>query len=363
MNPLATWRLGRILRAQRLAGCLEIPLLAVVAAFLLSFGTPPFAASANGLAFMQKARFDWVAPGDAATEEFRSIPDVSLARPRIDGNYTYTPELVAVTAHLVRTSLWSRYQEQFLGANLSSRVPSDEAVLDEQTARALGARVGGQVVILAQLSGDGTAKPVTVAVGAIVPVYTEPGTNAGGLLALPGRLLGANAVLALSPAGRPERFGVDPARPAGAVTRGSLSAEFADGLLPLGSGPATSGTLLLGGLLWIVTMRRFARRKTDRDRRSVALLVTLGTPRRRASAASVVPFLTFVVTTLAIGALIADKVVLLDVQDVVVSPLALLPLGLLMLIGAGLVGYGTYRSLHSATDSDRLARTLMEAAS
>lgn len=360
LSAVPVLRVARLLHGRGAGGRWEIPLLAAVAALILSLGSAPFVAPANGFAFVGHARFGWLATATLDDEDYRTIPAISLARLRGNGDYTYTPELVDVTVHLVRTSAWRRYQDLFLGSTVRSPLTAGQAVLDQQTARALDVRVGGKVVVLAQMYGDANSRPVELVVGSVVPAYTDPGTTKTGLLAVTGQQMGGNAVAAIDAGARPMRLGLGDPAPEGATSQGEIRANFLSALLPPTAGPASSSTLLLGGLLWVSTLRRYARRMVDRDRRSVALLVALGSPGQRAARASLLPFVGATIVALVVGVAVADWLLLGWVQGVSAAPIAFVPLFLVLLTGIGLVGYRTYRQLRFATYSDHLALSLTE---
>ena len=360
MRTARAYRVSRSLRGPRsgAGGRWELPLLAAIATFILTIGSVPFIAPANGWRYLQKARFDWVAPASAVGEEVRAVPQVGLARIRNDGNYRYTPDMVFATMHLVRPASWQRYQDEYLGGNLHVSVRSDDLVLDEQSAHGLNVAVGDRVAVLA-FFGVSAAAPVEVRVGGIVPSYVEPGTSESGLLAVTGRGLGAAAVSALAPQGRAWRFGIGP-QPDGGRTRSAMMAEFLSRLVSSGAGPAASGTVLLGVFLWWIAIARYARRLVEHDRRAVALLVLLGCRARIASAIAALPVVAVGIASLAAGAAVCARAVLALIQGRYVSLLAFAPLAVLMALVTALAAYRSYRGLLVRVESAHLAACLTE---
>jgi len=365
VNPVTTVRLSRILQGDHSGragfgsgGRWELPLLAAIAAFILALGSGPFVAPAAGWRFMQAARFDWVASATTAQEDVRSVPLLQLTEPKADGDYSYTPDLTEVTMHLVRPSSWSRYVHTYLGGNVDAEVSSDDAIIDDQSARGLHLAVGDDVVILF-LSAAEEVKPVRVRIGAILASSVEPGAPTTGLVAITGRRLGAAAVAKIAPGGQGWRFGTG-SSPPGARTRISMRDSYLSALVAAGAGPATTGTVLLGALLWWIALARYARRLLEHDRRATALMVTLGSRPKAAAAVAALPVLAVAGAAILVGTLLARWVIFTLIEERAVSVLALVPLGGFMAATSGLAAYRTYRGVHARSALDRLARTLME---
>jgi len=358
VSLLAALRMGRSLRrgGSSNGGRWELPLLAGIATFILVIGSSPFVAPASGWRFVQQARFDWVGPGVPTNEVVRSVPQVSLAPARADGDYHFTPDLVFVTLHVVRPEAWARYQQQYLGGNLDRAVSPDDLVIDEQSARALRVEVGDDVAVIS-FDAPSAVPVVTVRVGAIVPPYVEPGTSAIGLAAITGRRLGAAVVADLAPQGRPWRFGTG-LPPSGASSRGSIGNQFLSSLVAAGTGPATTGTVLLGAFLWWIALARYARRLVERDRRAVALLVTLGSRARVAAGVGALPVLVLGCIGTVAGSVVASRLVFRVVEQRYVTVLAFIPLAGFMVAVSALAAYRTYRGLLAMNTGDRLAGSL-----
>jgi len=365
VNPVTTVRLSRILQGDHSGragfgsgGRWELPLLAAIAAFILALGSAPFVAPAAGWRFMQAARFDWVAPGTTAQEDVRSVPLLQLTQPRADGDYRYTPDLSYVSMQLVRPSSWSRYVHTYLGGNVDAEVSSDDAIIDDQSARDLHLEVGDDVVILFPSAAE-DVKPVRVRIGAILGSYVEPGAPTAGLVAITGRRLGAATVAKIAPGGQGWRFGSG-SSPPGAQTRISMRDGYLSALLAAGAGPATTGTVLLGAFLWWIALARYARRLLEHDRRAIALLVTLGSRPKVAAAVAALPVLAVAGAAILVGTLLARWVIFALIEERAIPMLALLPLGGFMAATSGLAAYRTYRGVHARSSLDRLALTLME---
>lgn len=360
VGPMRSLRVGRALRrsGSTHGGRWELPLLAAIATFILALGAAPFVAPADGWRFSQVAGFDWVGPADSSNEQVRSVPMVGVARVRANGDYSYTPELRYLTVHLVRPTVWSAYQRDFLGANLEGTVSADDLVLDRQTAYDLGVDVGDKIAVVPFFTAAEVA-PVEVRVGAVISSYVDPESGKTGLLAVTGRRLGAPTVEALGPQGRAWRFGIGPT-PAGATGRDTIADGFLAALVSAGAGPANTVTLLLGGVLWLLALARYARRLVTRDLRAVALLVTLGCRARVTATAAALPVLMLGLSGTALGGLLTSRLIYQLIRERYISTLALVPLSAVMVATSSLVAVRTYRGLLVRARSARLYTTLTE---